>query len=102
MAERQPSGSTHHAYLVIRREGQDDFWLNTGLVLPYWAGGEFNLIPEALSLDDKIVYREITHEVPMKRRHRSALDRTCRVDRERACHEHRAHPSSERPFPDNL
>jgi hypothetical protein len=28
LAARQP---THRAYSVIRREGQDDFWLNLGL-----------------------------------------------------------------------
>ena len=32
MAERQPNTPTHRAYSVIRREGQDDYWLNIGLV----------------------------------------------------------------------
>jgi hypothetical protein len=33
MAEKnEPRQPTHRAYSVIRREGQDDFWLNLGLV----------------------------------------------------------------------
>jgi hypothetical protein len=56
-APRQPS---HRAYAVIRREGQDDFWLNLGLVFPHKDGSGFNLMLQALPLDGKIVCREIT------------------------------------------
>ena len=36
MAEKeQPKQPTHRAYSVIRREGQDDFWLNLGLVFEH-------------------------------------------------------------------
>jgi hypothetical protein len=36
MAERnEPRQPTHRAYSVIRREGQDDFWLNLGLVFEH-------------------------------------------------------------------
>lgn len=56
-APRQPS---HRAYAVIRREGQDDFWLNLGLVFPHKDGNGFNLMLQALPLDGKIVCREIT------------------------------------------
>ena len=56
-APRQP---THRAYAVIRREGQDDFWLNMGLVFPHKDGGGFNIMLQALPLDGKIVCREIT------------------------------------------
>jgi hypothetical protein len=56
-APRQP---THRAYAVIRREGQDDFWLNLGLVFPHKDGSGFNLMLQALPLDGKIVCREIT------------------------------------------
>ena len=35
MAEKSETKQpTHRAYSVIRREGQDDFWLNLGLVFP--------------------------------------------------------------------
>ena len=53
---RQP---THRAYSVIRREGQDDYWLNIGLVFPHKDGSGFNLILQAFPLDGKIVVREI-------------------------------------------
>jgi hypothetical protein len=44
---------------VIRREGQDDFWLNLGLVFPHKDGSGFNIMLQALPLDGKIVCREI-------------------------------------------
>ncbi len=62
MADRQPAAPTHRAYSVIRREGQDDYWLNLGLVFPHKDGNGFNLILQALPLDGKIVCREITEE----------------------------------------
>ena len=56
---RQP---THRAYSVIRREGQDDFWLNIGLVFPHKDNGEFNIMLQAFPLDGKIVCREVTND----------------------------------------
>ncbi|MBY0530526.1 MAG: hypothetical protein K2P86_01005 [Xanthobacteraceae bacterium] len=58
-APRQP---THRAYAVIRREGQDDFWLNLGLVFPHKDGTGFNIMLQALPLDGKIVCREIADD----------------------------------------
>jgi hypothetical protein len=60
MAERQPSTPTHRAYSVIKREGQDDYWLNLGLAFPHKDGAGFNIILQAFPLDGKIVCREIT------------------------------------------
>jgi hypothetical protein len=48
MADRQPATPTHRAYSVIRREGQDDYWLNIGLVFQHKDDGGFNLILQAL------------------------------------------------------
>jgi hypothetical protein len=60
MAEKdQPKQPSHRAYSVIRREGQDDFWLNIGLVFPHKDGNGFNLMLQAFPLDGKIVCREI-------------------------------------------
>ena len=56
---RQP---THRAYSVIRRENQDDFWLNLGLVFDHKDGKGFNIMLQALPLDGKIVCREITED----------------------------------------
>jgi len=44
MAERQPNTPTHRAYSVIKREGQDDYWLNLGFAFPHKDGNGFNLI----------------------------------------------------------
>lgn len=63
MAERdQPKQPSHRAYSVIRREGQDDFWLNIGLVFPHKDDGGFNIMLQAFPLDGKIVCRAITAE----------------------------------------
>ena len=45
MAEKaEPRQPTHRPYSVIRREGQDDFWLNLGLVFDHKDGKGFNSI----------------------------------------------------------
>ena len=44
----QPKQPTHRVYSVIRREGQDDFWLNLGLAFPHKDGKGFNLMLQAL------------------------------------------------------
>jgi hypothetical protein len=44
------------------REGQDDFWLNLGLVFPHKDGAGFNIMLQAFPLDGKIVCREITDD----------------------------------------
>ena len=61
MADRdQPQQPTHRAYSVIKREGQDDYWLNPGLAFPHKDGKGFNIILQAIPFDAKIVIREIT------------------------------------------
>jgi len=61
MADKeQPHQPTHRAYSVIRREGQDDYWLNIGLVFRHKDDGGFNIILNAFPFDGKIVCREIT------------------------------------------
>lgn len=62
MADRESRQPTHRAYSVIKREGQDDYWLNLGLVFPHKDGGGFNIMLQAFPLDGKIVIREITAE----------------------------------------
>ena len=60
MAEKnEPKQPTHRVYSVIRREGQDDFWLNLGLAFPHKDGKGFNLMLQALPIDGKLVCREI-------------------------------------------
>ena len=63
MAEKeQPRQPSHRAYSVIRREGQDDFWLNIGLAFAHKDGSGFNIMLQAFPLDGKIVCREISAE----------------------------------------
>ena len=60
MAEKSESRQpTHRAYSVIRREGQDDFWLNIGLVFAHKDGKGLNIMLQAFPLDGKIVCREV-------------------------------------------
>ena len=60
MADKEPRQPTHRAYSVIKREGQDDYWLNIGLVFPHKDSGGFNIMLQAFPLDGKIVCREIS------------------------------------------
>src|SRR5919112_5004744 len=62
MADKQPPAPTHRVYTVIKRDGQDDYWLNIGLAFPHKDGKGFNVVLQALPLDGKIVCREITNE----------------------------------------
>ena len=84
MADReQPKQPTHRAYSVIRREGQDDFWLNLGLVFPHKDGSGFNIMLRAFPLDGKIVVRAIANddEPGIKHRHASAATQTAAAAR---------------------
>lgn len=62
MADIDTRKPTHRAYSVIKRDGQDDFWLNLGLMFKHEDNGGFNLMLQAFPLDGKIVCREITAE----------------------------------------
>ena len=59
MANQQPS---HRAYTVIKREGQDDFWLAIGAAFSHQSGDGFNVVLQALPIPNgdglcKIVLR---------------------------------------------
>lgn len=63
MAERnQAKQPTHRAYTVVKREGQDDFWLNIGLAFGHADGKGYNVVLQALPIDGKIVLREPSEE----------------------------------------
>jgi len=58
MAKPQEArGPTYQAYTVIKREGQDDFWLNVGAAFEHADGKGLNIILQALPIDGKIVLR---------------------------------------------
>jgi hypothetical protein len=44
VANKEPRRPTQRAYSVIKREGQDDYWLNIGLVFPHKDNGGFNIM----------------------------------------------------------
>ena len=54
MANQQP---TYRAYTVVKREGQDDFWLAIGAAFMHQDGDGYNVVLQALPIDGKIVLR---------------------------------------------
>ena len=54
MAAQQP---TYQAYTVVKREGQDDFWLNIGAAFMHQDGDGYNIVLQALPINGKIVLR---------------------------------------------
>jgi hypothetical protein len=59
MASQQP---TYRAYTVIKREGQDDYWLALGAAFMHQDGDGYNIVLQALPLPNpdgqcKIVLR---------------------------------------------
>ena len=82
MAEKeQPKQPTHRAYSVIRREDQDDFWLNVGLAFPHKDGKGLNVVLQAFPLDGKIVLREPSDDEPEEPDDRRGEDRARRTGR---------------------
>ena len=55
MATQQPS---FRAYTIIKREGQDDFWLAIGAAFMHQDGDGYNVVLQALPIDGKIVLRQ--------------------------------------------
>jgi hypothetical protein len=47
MAAQQPA---YRAFTIVKREGQDDFWLPIGAAFPHQSGDGFNVILQALPL----------------------------------------------------
>jgi hypothetical protein len=84
MADRdQPQQPTHKAYTVLKRDGQDDYWLNLGIVIPHKDGKGFNVFTNAWPHDGKLVLREISvdDESPPARSDRNDRSRDDRQQR---------------------
>jgi hypothetical protein len=47
MSNQQPA---YRAYTVLKRDGQDDYWLAIGAAFPHQSGDGFNVILQALPL----------------------------------------------------
>ncbi|MGH6678499.1 MAG: hypothetical protein ACREDL_06110 [Bradyrhizobium sp.] len=53
-ATQQP---TYRAFTVIKRDGQEDFWLAIGAAFMHQDGDGLNVVLQALPIDGKIVLR---------------------------------------------
>jgi hypothetical protein len=58
MGTQQPS---YTAYTVIKREGQDDFWIAIGAAFSHQDGDGYNVVLQALPLDGRVVLRLPKH-----------------------------------------
>ena len=77
--QQQPA---FNAYSVIKREGQEDFWMSLGAAFPHADNKGFNIVLQAMPLDGKIVLRERKDsEPPQSTRQRPNLRRGERRDR---------------------
>src|ERR1700733_4941633 len=45
---------THRAYVVVKREGADDFWINVGAAFAHSDGKGFDIMVQAVPIDGKI------------------------------------------------
>jgi hypothetical protein len=83
MAHQQP---TYRAYTVVKREGQDDFWLAIGAAFMHQDGDGYNIVLQALPIDAKIVLRlpksdddkpqgDVDNARPLERDHKSSSRR---------------------------
>ena len=50
MATQQPA---YLAFTVIKREGQDDYWLPIGAAFPHQNGDGYNVVLQALPIPDR-------------------------------------------------
>ena len=48
---------SYRAYTVIKRDGQDDFWLPIGAAFPHQDGDGYNIVLQALPIDGRVVLR---------------------------------------------
>jgi hypothetical protein len=83
-ANQQP---TYQAYTVVKREGQDDFWLAIGAAFMHQDGDGYNIMLQALPINGKIVLRppkaqnETTETPPAKDGPRRDNNRERRKDK---------------------
>jgi hypothetical protein len=76
MANQQPN---YRAYTVVKREGQDDFWLAIGAAFAHQSGDGFNVVLQALPIPNgdgqcKIVLRPPRAEDEQQPQTRTAQD----------------------------
>ena len=82
---QQPS---YRAFTVVKREGQDDFWLPIGAAFPHQNGDGFNVVLQALPLPDsdgvcKIVLRPPKDDRENDKDENARAQRTVREENDR-------------------
>lgn len=55
--KRREYPASYQAHTVVKREGQDDFWLNIGAAFMHLNRDGYNIILQALPINGKIVLR---------------------------------------------
>ena len=63
---------SYRAYTIIKREGQDDFWLAIGAAFMHQDGDGYNVVLQALPIDGKIVLRLPKDDQPSQEPARTA------------------------------
>jgi hypothetical protein len=71
---------TYRAFTVIKRDGQDDFWLPIGAAFPHQAGDGFNVVLQALPIPDGDGVCKIVLRPPKADDDRGTRDRDDRND----------------------
>jgi hypothetical protein len=77
MSTTQPA---YRAFTVVKREGQDDFWLAIGAAFPHQSGDGYNIILQALPIPNgdgqcKVVLRPPKADEEPDRRPQQGEDR---------------------------
>lgn len=57
MASEVPRQPAFQVFTIVKREGQDDFWVNIGAAFPHADGSGFNVVLQALPLDGRLILR---------------------------------------------
>ncbi len=47
----------YRAFTVVKREGEEDYWLPIGAAFPHADGKGFNVVLQALPIDGRVVLR---------------------------------------------
>lgn len=54
MANQQPA---YQAYTTVKREGQDDYWLNIGAAFMHQDGDGYTVLLQALPINGRVILR---------------------------------------------
>lgn len=64
---RQTQEPAYRVFTVVKREGQDDFWLAIGAAFAHQDGDGLNVVLQALPTDGRLVLRKPKEDEPRSR-----------------------------------